>query len=127
MMRQGWGRIVNVTTSLGAMLNAGCPTYGPSKAALEAPSAIMAKDLDGSKVTVNVLFPGGITNTPQACQPGRRETGADTRECRQSLASGNRCQSSVSTAPAHTPLTLTGRSSAAKLFTMPSMPPSTPA
>jgi NAD(P)-dependent dehydrogenase (short-subunit alcohol dehydrogenase family) len=64
MMRQGWGRIVNVTTSLGTMLNAGSPTYGPSKAALEALSAIMAKDLDGTGVTVNVLVPGGMTNTP---------------------------------------------------------------
>src|ERR1700732_2739257 len=64
MMRQGWGRIVNVTTSLGTMLNAGSPTYGPSKAALEAVSAIMAKDLDGTGVTVNVLVPGGVTNTP---------------------------------------------------------------
>jgi NAD(P)-dependent dehydrogenase (short-subunit alcohol dehydrogenase family) len=64
MMSQGWGRIVNVTTSLGTMLNAGSPTYGPSKAALEALSAIMAKDLDGSGVTVNVLVPGGVTNTP---------------------------------------------------------------
>ena len=58
MMREGWGRIVNVTTSLGTMLNAGSPTYGPSKAALEALSAIMAKDLDGTGVTVNVLVPG---------------------------------------------------------------------
>jgi NAD(P)-dependent dehydrogenase (short-subunit alcohol dehydrogenase family) len=64
MMQQGWGRIVNVTTSLGTMLNAGSPTYGPSKAALEALSAIMAKDLDGTGVTVNVLVPGGVTNTP---------------------------------------------------------------
>jgi NAD(P)-dependent dehydrogenase (short-subunit alcohol dehydrogenase family) len=64
MMRQSWGRIVNVTTSLGTMLNAGNPTYGPSKAALEALSAIMAKDLDGTGVTVNVLVPGGVTNTP---------------------------------------------------------------
>ena len=64
MMRRGWGRIVNVTTSLGTMLNAGSPTYGPSKAALEAMSAIMAKDLDGTGVTVNVLVPGGVTNTP---------------------------------------------------------------
>jgi NAD(P)-dependent dehydrogenase (short-subunit alcohol dehydrogenase family) len=64
MMRQGWGRIINVTTSLGTMLNAGSPTYGPSKAALEALSAIMAKDLEGSGVTVNVLVPGGVTNTP---------------------------------------------------------------
>jgi NAD(P)-dependent dehydrogenase (short-subunit alcohol dehydrogenase family) len=70
MMRRGWGRIVNVTTSLGTMLNAGSPTYGPSKAALEALSAIMAKDLDGTGVTVNVLVPGGITNTPMVSESG---------------------------------------------------------
>src|SRR6201981_3204967 len=70
MMRQGWGRIVNVTTSLGTILNAGSPTYGPSKAALEALSAIMAKDLDGTGVTVNVLVPGGITNTPMVSESG---------------------------------------------------------
>ena len=70
MMRQGWGRIVNVTTSLGTMLNAGSPTYGPSKAALEALSAIMSKDLDGTGVTVNVLVPGGLTNTPMVSASG---------------------------------------------------------
>ena len=64
MMRRGWGRIVNVTTSLGTMLNAGFPTYGPSKAALEAMSAIWAKDLADTGVTVNVLVPGGVTDTP---------------------------------------------------------------
>src|ERR1700758_2705121 len=64
MMRPKWGRIVNVTTSLGTMIREGSPTYGPSKAALEAFSAIMAKDLAGSGVTVNVLVPGGVTNTP---------------------------------------------------------------
>jgi NAD(P)-dependent dehydrogenase (short-subunit alcohol dehydrogenase family) len=63
MMRQKWGRIVNVTTSLGTMIRDGSPTYGPSKAALEAFSAIMAKDLAGTGVTVNVLVPGGMTNT----------------------------------------------------------------
>jgi NAD(P)-dependent dehydrogenase (short-subunit alcohol dehydrogenase family) len=70
MMRRGWGRIVNVTTSLGTMLNAGSPTYGPSKAALEALSAIMSKDLDGTGVTVNVLVRGGITNTPMVSEWG---------------------------------------------------------
>jgi NAD(P)-dependent dehydrogenase (short-subunit alcohol dehydrogenase family) len=70
MMREGWGRIINVTTSLDTMLNAGSPTYGPSKAALEALSAIMAKDLDGTGVTVNVLVPGGITNTPMVSESG---------------------------------------------------------
>ena len=64
MMRQKWGRIVNITTSLGTMIRDGSPAYGPSKAALEAFSAIMAKDLAGTGVTVNVLVPGGVTNTP---------------------------------------------------------------
>jgi NAD(P)-dependent dehydrogenase (short-subunit alcohol dehydrogenase family) len=63
MMEAKWGRIVNVTTSLGTMIRAGSPTYGPSKAALEALSAIMAKDLEGTGVTANVLVPGGVTNT----------------------------------------------------------------
>jgi short chain dehydrogenase len=59
MMRQGWGRIVNVTTSLGTMLNAGNPTYGPSKAALEALSAIMAKDLRAPASPSTCSFPAG--------------------------------------------------------------------
>jgi NAD(P)-dependent dehydrogenase (short-subunit alcohol dehydrogenase family) len=76
MMQKKWGRIVNVTTSLGTMIRNGSPTYGPSKAALEAFSAIMAKDLDGTGVTVNVLVPGGVTNTPMVPQ----EAGFDRRE-----------------------------------------------
>jgi NAD(P)-dependent dehydrogenase (short-subunit alcohol dehydrogenase family) len=76
MMEKKWGRIVNVTTSLGTMMRNGSPTYGPSKAALEAFSAIMAKDLDGTGVTVNVLVPGGVTNTPMVPQ----ESGFDRQE-----------------------------------------------
>jgi NAD(P)-dependent dehydrogenase (short-subunit alcohol dehydrogenase family) len=68
MVDARWGRIVNVTTSLGTMIRSGSPTYGPSKAALEAFSAIMSKDLDGTGVTVNVLVPGGVTNTPMVPQ-----------------------------------------------------------
>ena len=64
MVARRWGRIVNITTSLGTMIRNGSPTYGPSKAALEALSAIMAKDLEETGVTVNVLVPGGVTNTP---------------------------------------------------------------
>ncbi|MDE0058082.1 MAG: SDR family NAD(P)-dependent oxidoreductase [Defluviicoccus sp.] len=63
MIAGGWGRIVNVTTSLNAMYMAGCGAYGPSKAALEADTAIMAKDLEGTGVTANVLVPGGPADT----------------------------------------------------------------
>ena len=76
MTERKWGRIVNVTTSLGTMIRSGSPTYGPSKAALEAFSAIMSKDLDGTGVTVNVLVPGGVTNTPMVPQ----EAGFDRQD-----------------------------------------------
>jgi NAD(P)-dependent dehydrogenase (short-subunit alcohol dehydrogenase family) len=64
MLKQGWGRIVNVTTSFDTMLAEGFSAYGASKAALEAVSASFAKDLAGSGVTVNILVPGGPTDTP---------------------------------------------------------------
>jgi NAD(P)-dependent dehydrogenase (short-subunit alcohol dehydrogenase family) len=68
MMNARWGRIVNVTTSLGSMLRAGFAPYGASKAAAESLSRIMAEELAGTGVTVNVLVPGGLTNT--AANPG---------------------------------------------------------
>ena len=64
MRERGWGRIVNVTTSLSTMLRAGFFPYGASKAALEAMSAQFAGELEGSGVSVNVLTPGGPTDTP---------------------------------------------------------------
>ena len=62
MKSRGWGRIVNNTTSFFTMLRV--LPYGASKAALESASAVWAKELDGSGVTVNVLVPGGPTDTP---------------------------------------------------------------
>lgn len=63
MIDRGWGRIVNVTTSLDTMYLSGAGAYGPTKAALEAHTAIMASDLEGTGVTANVLIPGGPVNT----------------------------------------------------------------
>jgi NAD(P)-dependent dehydrogenase (short-subunit alcohol dehydrogenase family) len=63
MIARGWGRIVNVTTSLNTMYLPGGGSYGPSKAALEANTSIMARDLEGTGVTANVLIPGGPANT----------------------------------------------------------------
>jgi 3-oxoacyl-[acyl-carrier protein] reductase len=64
MIERGSGAIVNVTTSLDTMLSAGMAPYGPSKAALEASTAVWAKDLDGTGVTANVLVPGGPVDSP---------------------------------------------------------------
>lgn len=63
MIDRGWGRIVNVTTSLDTMYLAGGGAYGPTKAALEAHTMIMSQDLDGTGVSANVLVPGGMVNT----------------------------------------------------------------
>lgn len=64
MIKRGWGRIINVTTSFDTMLAAGLSAYGASKAALEASGVSWAKDLEGTGVTVNILVPGGPTDTP---------------------------------------------------------------
>tara|TARA_A100001037_G_scaffold277710_1_gene278026 strand:+ start:459 stop:1301 length:843 start_codon:yes stop_codon:yes gene_type:complete len=63
MMDKGWGRIINVTTSLDTMYLSGAGAYGPTKAALEAHTRIMAQDMDGTGVTANILIPGGPVNT----------------------------------------------------------------
>ncbi len=63
LVRQGWGRIVNIETSSYTMMMDGFSPYGPSKAALESATVIWAKDLVGTGVTVNALAPGGPANT----------------------------------------------------------------
>ncbi len=62
MKRRGFGRIINNTTSYVTMLRV--QPYGAAKAALESMSAVWAKELEGSGITVNVLVPGGPTDTP---------------------------------------------------------------
>ncbi|MFN4281854.1 MAG: SDR family NAD(P)-dependent oxidoreductase [Alphaproteobacteria bacterium] len=63
MIAQGWGRIVNVTTSLGTMQRKLNSPYGVTKAGMEAATLIWAQELDGSGVTVNSLIPGSAART----------------------------------------------------------------
>ncbi len=63
MLKQNWGRIINVTTSLDTMWRAGIQPYGGSKAANEAQLAALAQELEGTGVTANVLVPGGAADT----------------------------------------------------------------
>ena len=64
LLDQGWGRIVNVTTSFFTMLRGKFHPYSPPKAGLEAMSAGHAKEFAGRGVTVNVVVPGGPADTP---------------------------------------------------------------
>ena len=63
MVAQKWGRVIGVTTSMDSMYHEGMSPYGPSKACHEALSALMARELEGTGVTANVLVPGGATDT----------------------------------------------------------------
>jgi NAD(P)-dependent dehydrogenase (short-subunit alcohol dehydrogenase family) len=63
MLKQKWGRIVGVTTSLDTMYRKGMTPYGPSKAGHEAFIATIAQELEGTGVTANVLVPGGPADT----------------------------------------------------------------
>jgi NAD(P)-dependent dehydrogenase (short-subunit alcohol dehydrogenase family) len=63
MIKQRWGRIVNISINHETMRRAGFSPYGPSKAALESETIIWAQDLAGTSVTVNALLPGGATDT----------------------------------------------------------------
>ncbi len=63
MLERGWGRIINVTTSLDTMTRPGMGAYGPAKAGAEAFTAALAGDLNGTGVSANVLIPGGRADT----------------------------------------------------------------
>jgi NAD(P)-dependent dehydrogenase (short-subunit alcohol dehydrogenase family) len=63
LLEAGGGRVVNVSMNHETMVRKGFVPYGPARAGAEALSRIMAADLEGSGVTVNVLLPGGATAT----------------------------------------------------------------
>ncbi|MGB0750393.1 MAG: SDR family NAD(P)-dependent oxidoreductase [Gammaproteobacteria bacterium] len=64
MKARGFGRIINVSTSFFTMLRAGFHPYGPAKAGMEAMAAAHAAEFAGTGITVNVVVPGGPTDTP---------------------------------------------------------------
>jgi 3-oxoacyl-[acyl-carrier protein] reductase len=63
MLDRGWGRVVNVTTSIHTMQRAGFSPYGPTKAMMEANTSCWSEDLEGTGVSCNILIPGGAADT----------------------------------------------------------------
>ncbi len=61
MMKQRWGRIINVTSVVGCMGNSGQVNYGAAKAGLIGLSKSMARELASRGITVNCIAPGYIT------------------------------------------------------------------
>lgn len=63
MLQRGGGRIVNISMNHETMRRKGFIPYGPSRAGAESLSRIMAQDLASTGITVNMLLPGGATQT----------------------------------------------------------------
>jgi NAD(P)-dependent dehydrogenase (short-subunit alcohol dehydrogenase family) len=65
MVEQGFGRLINVTTTFQTMLAPAFGAYGPSKAGIESMTSILVEELQGTGVTANVVVPGGPADTEQ--------------------------------------------------------------
>lgn len=60
MMKQGFGRIINISSVVGSIGNPGQSNYAASKAAIEIFSKSLSKEVAKKQVTVNCVAPGFI-------------------------------------------------------------------
>jgi 3-oxoacyl-[acyl-carrier protein] reductase len=76
MLKQRWGRIINVTSIFGQMGQAGQANYAASKAGLIGLTMAMAREVGSRNITCNAVAPGFIETAMTAALPEEiRQTG----------------------------------------------------
>lgn len=74
MTKARWGRIVNITSVVGAMGNAGQSNYAATKAGAAGFTRALAKELGSRSITVNAVAPGFIdTDMTRELSDAQRE------------------------------------------------------
>lgn len=74
MMKQRYGRIVNITSVVGASGNAGQSNYAAAKAGVAGMTRALARELGSRNITVNCVAPGFIETDMTAGLPEAQHT-----------------------------------------------------